>query len=128
MAMGKNPENRSHLVGELPTNPAEVQQARDALAGLVSYFYSQEVAPEEATMRLHRALTIYSSSLDLTESAPGISKKAIKEVVMEGLKAEGLIDPSDSSSAEEAYKKISDGYDLNSQHWDKQLGMNDRNV
>lgn len=58
MTMEKHPKHVSPLMDQLPKNGGEAIRT-EALSRLVSHFYSQKVAPEEATMRLYRTLTVY---------------------------------------------------------------------
>lgn len=45
--------------------------------------------------------------------------------IINAMKDEGLIGAADLSRAEKEYTIISQGYDLNREYWDEQLGIND---
>lgn len=56
-------------------------------------------------------------------AAEGIPQDQRDKLIKDGLKADALIDPNDPDRADREYKIISEGYQLNKDHWDYMLGQ-----
>lgn len=131
--MQENPRHISPLADQLPKDTEEASRPINALVRLVELFYSSssaKITPQqqsEATRRFYGALTVYSE-LSGEVAGLGISEEHKKRSIINVLKDEGLISATDSSRADKEYIIISEGYDLNKERWDKELGINDRNV
>ena len=126
--MGESFKYTSPWEDQEPTDPQEREKAGEAFRKLMMHFFSfpqqqQQTVGEkvESIRRLYETLGSYFS-LSTRAAADGKKGGEMKRFVKEGLIERKLIDTSDPAKAEEEFTIISEGYELNRKHWDKELG------
>jgi len=128
--MGMSPEYVSPWSDEKPIDPEERIKSDEAFVRLFELYNTPEATatPEgqiDAFRRLLRTLQIYYR-LSVRSAAEGIVGEQRDSFIKEGLRADALIDPSDPDKAENEFRIIADGYELNMHYWDEKLGRRRR--
>ncbi len=111
----------------------EEERAREAFSNLHYLFFSHSPlqSPEEDMSAIKRIIRTVGAYRELSvRAAEGITPDQRDNFIKNGLKADALIDPYDPVCANQKYRIISEGYELNKPYWDNMLGQmrNFRNV
>lgn len=106
-----------HLPGE-----KEVK-ARNAFLKLHYMYFTPETTDDTESLK-KLIITVGSYfSLSVKAAAERMTQEQREKYIKEGLKADALIHPTNSQQADEHYKTIAEGYELNRPHWNYMLGQ-----
>ncbi|HVF69698.1 MAG TPA: hypothetical protein VNA13_04005 [Xanthomonadales bacterium] len=108
-------------------NPKEAARASSALERLFAYYIPPDIQhspPQQssALTRLYRDVRAYRI-LDLETDARGIRGEKRKEFIKSGLIYGAVIDIIDPKRAEKDFERLSDGYDMNREYWDRRIEL-----